>query len=182
MTRETIRLQHTVPATIIPDGTPITLEEGEEVTLHQELGGSFTVVTERGYLVRIDSEYAEALGKEVQRADRPDEVASPEELEKLVWEELHTCYDPEIPVDIVELGLVYKCAVAPVEGENGYKVDIAMTLTAPGCGMGPVLQYDVKRKIEKLPNVKEANVEIVWYPPWSQERMSEAAKLKLGLL
>ncbi|RME56679.1 MAG: putative Fe-S cluster assembly protein SufT [Deltaproteobacteria bacterium] len=181
MMRETIRLNHSVPATLIPDGAPITLEKGEEVTLHQELGGSFTVVTQQGYLARIDGEYAEALGKEVKSAEKPTEVQSAEELEKLVWEELRTCYDPEIPVDIVELGLVYKCEVTPLENGN-YRVTIAMTLTAPGCGMGPVLQYDVQRKIEKLPNVEEAHVEIVWYPPWTQDRMSEAAKLKLGLL
>lgn len=165
----------------IPDGNKVNLPEGTPVTLHQELGGSYTVGTELGYLVRISGQDADALGKEVQTLVVENKGTDPVSLEKAIWEVLKTCYDPEIPINIVELGLVYKCQVTPVsEGVND--VQITMTLTAPGCGMGPVLQGDVETKVKSLPGVNKANVEVVFDPAWDREMMSEAAKLQLGLM
>ncbi len=165
----------------IPDGNKVNLPEGTNVTLHQELGGSYTVGTELGYLVRISGQDADALGKEVKALVLENQGTDPASIEKAVWEVLKTCYDPEIPINIVELGLVYECKVTPVsEGQND--VQIKMTLTAPGCGMGPVLQSDVETKVKSLPGVNKTNVEVVFDPAWDREMMSEAAKLQLGLL
>jgi probable FeS assembly SUF system protein SufT len=165
----------------IPDGNKVNLPEGTHVTLHQELGGSYTVGTELGYLVRINGEDADALGKEVQKHVVASEGTDPASVEKNIWEVLKTCYDPEIPINIVELGLVYECKVNPI-GEGMNDVQIKMTLTAPGCGMGPVLQTDVETKVKSLPGVNKTNVEVVFEPAWDREMMSEAAKLQLGLL
>jgi probable FeS assembly SUF system protein SufT len=162
------------PAVQIPDGTPSRLSIGTRVRITQALGGSFTVATERGYLFRIDSQNADALGK------TPDEIfAGPAEgsLEDRIWARLRTCYDPEIPINIVDLGLIYNCEVL----EEGRRVDIKMTLTAPGCGMGPILAKEVKERIENLPEVERADVEVVFDPQWDQNMMSEAARLELGL-
>jgi len=178
--KETLELRRDVRAVLIPDGTPVELEKGTRVTIQQSLGGTWTVITELGFLARIDGEDADALGREP-----PPKVSEPvstdqESVERVVWDTLRTCYDPEIPVDIVELGLVYECNVEPIaDGQN--VVSIRMTLTAPGCGMGPILQADVQRKVEAIPGVAKAIVEVVFDPPWTHERMSEAAKLQLGL-
>jgi probable FeS assembly SUF system protein SufT len=165
----------------IPDGNKVNLPKGTSVTIHQQLGGSYTVNTELGYLVRISGQDADALGREVETVVLQNQGTDPASIEKAIWELLKTCYDPEIPINIVELGLVYECKVIPT-GEGTNDVEIKMTLTAPGCGMGPVLQSDVETKVKSLPGVGKANVEVVFDPAWDREMMSEAAKLQLGLM
>ncbi len=182
-TREDVTLAREVNAIQIPDGTQVSLPEGTRGVITQELGASFTVMTEYGAMYRIDHRDADALGKEVQASDLPDEAPSdPAELEKLVWDQMRKCYDPEIPVNIVDLGLVYGCAVAPAKDGEGHKVDIKMTLTAPGCGMGPVLAEDVRVRVEEIPGVTETRVEVVLDPPWNPGMMTEAARLQLGFM
>ncbi len=177
--REETKISREVPAIQIPDGTPVVIPHGTRVLITQELGGAFTVMTDRGALFRIDPENADALGKEV--AERPVVAAEGESVEERVWSQMKKCYDPEIPVNIVDLGLVYDCTVE--ERPEGEKlVRIQMTLTAPGCGMGPILADDVKRRIEELPEIAEARVEVVFDPPWNQNMMSEAARLQLGFM
>jgi len=170
-----------VKAVEIPQGTPVVLAPGTHVRITQSLGGSYTVITDHGQLVRIEARDADAIGKEVAAgfgdSEDVEEEAGP--LEDQVWTQLKTCFDPEIPVNIVDLGLVYSCEVSEVP-EGGNKVDIKMTLTAPGCGMGPVLAQDVKTKVESIPGVKQADIEVVWDPQWNQNMMSEAARLQLG--
>ena len=178
--RESYVLTRDVNIVTIPDGTPGTLSKGEEVTLHQSLGNNYTVVTERGHMVRIDGADADALGKEHHQLHTLVSETSPEAVEKNCWEVMKTVYDPEIPVNIVDLGLVYDCNVKPI-GEGKNEVHIMMTLTAPGCGMGPVIQGDVEKCIRALPGVGSVDVEVVLDPPWSREMMSEVAQLQLGL-
>ncbi len=178
--RESFVLTRDVNVVTIPDGTPSVLSKGEGVTIHQSLGSNYTVVTERGYMVRIAGVDADALGKEVHELHTLVSETSPEAVEKNCWEVMKTVYDPEIPVNIVDLGLVYRCEVLPVgKGEN--EVQIKMTLTAPGCGMGPVIQGDVEKSIRALPGVVRVNVEVVLDPPWAREMMSEVAQVQLGL-
>ncbi|HEX7126944.1 MAG TPA: putative Fe-S cluster assembly protein SufT [Thermodesulfobacteriota bacterium] len=179
-TYERITLSRDVEAIEIPAGTPVTIPAGTGVTLLQSLGGTYTVQTDFGYMVRIDAKDADALGKSAAaaRADLPP--LRGEDLEAAVWEQLATCYDPEIPVNIVELGLVYRCDIKPVEG--GSRVEIDITLTAPGCGMGPVLENDVRQKVASLPGVAETEVNVVLEPAWHPGRMSEAARLELGMM
>ena len=157
-------------------GTPALLSSGTRVRITQALGGSYTVATERGYLFRIEARDADALGKTPGEAPA---VPSEATLEDRVWAGLRTCYDPEIPINVVDLGLIYSCEIQ--ETPAGSQVEIKMTLTAPGCGMGPVLAQDVKQKIESLPEVERADVEVVFDPPWDQNMMSEAARLELGM-
>lgn len=181
--RENVNLKRDTDAVLVPDGVEIVLSEGTNFVITQALGDTFTGITDRGAMVRIAGRDADALGKEVpESALVPDgpPAETKEELETIVWERLATCYDPEIPVNIVELGLVYSLDIAKREDE-AWKVDIAMTLTAPGCGMGEVLQVDAERKVKELPGVEEARVNIVFDPPWSMEMMSEAARLELGM-
>jgi probable FeS assembly SUF system protein SufT len=178
--REEAILSREVEATAIPYGDKITLPAGSPVIISQALGGSYTVVTMQGYMVRLDSKDADAIGKEVQAGPTAEEVAS-KPLQELAWDQLKTCYDPEIPVNIVELGLVHSCDVSELP-EGGNKVAVRFTLTAPGCGMGDILRQDIERKVQALPGVKEADVQLQLDPPWDQSRMSEAAKLQLGLM
>jgi probable FeS assembly SUF system protein SufT len=150
------------------------------VRVMQSLGDSFTVATEQGEMMRVDGKNADALGRAIPQAPS----ASPVEFsEKLVWDQLKTVFDPEIPVNVVDLGLIYACQITPVDGPAGagHKIDIKMSMTAPGCGMGDVLRADIERKLSGLPAVKEVHAEIVFEPPWNPGRMSEAAKLQLGL-
>ncbi len=176
--REETILKRDVGAIQIPDGTAIRLTEGTPVLITQQLGGSFTIMNDRGAMYRIDERNADALGKEV-AADATSAKAG--SLEDRIWEQMKKCYDPEIPVNIVDLGLVYDCRVQ--EGEAGESaVEIKMTLTAPGCGMGPVLAEDVKRRVEDLEGVSTAEVDVVFEPPWNQNMMSEAARLQLGFM
>jgi len=161
----------------IPQGTPVLLNPGTPVRITQSLGGSYTVVTGHGQLVRIEARDADAIGKEVAAGAGAEEAEG--SLEDQVWAQLKTCFDPEIPVNIVDLGLVYSCEVIPLP-EGGHRVDVKMTLTAPGCGMGPVLAQDVKGKIESIPGVERADIEVVWDPQWNPNMMTEAARLQLG--
>lgn len=179
--RESIVLQRDVNVVQIPDGAPGVLPAGHVVTLYQSLGGNFTVTNEWGYMVRIAGEDADALGKEPPSLGNLACGTDPESVEKNVWEVLRTIYDPEIPVNIVDLGLVYHCKVTPA-GEGRNEVYIVMTLTAPGCGMGPVLQYDAEAAVKSLPGVEKVTVEVVFDPPWSRDMMSEVAKLQLGMI
>ncbi len=177
--REIIILTRDVNIVMIPDGNHGTLSKGKEVTIHQSLGDNYTVVTEHGHMVRIAGTDADALGKEPHTLHTLVSETDPIAVEKNCWEVMKTVYDPEIPVNIVDLGLVYVCNVEPAETDND--VHIKMTLTAPGCGMGPVIQGDVEKGIRSLPGVNSVNVEVVLDPPWSREMMSEVAQVQLGL-
>lgn len=177
---ESIVLQRDVNVVQIPDGTPGVLPKGHVVTLYQNLGGNFTVTTERGYMVRIGAADADALGKEPVIVGQIGAGTDVETIERNAWEILKTIYDPEIPVNVADLGLIYSCRVVPLE-PGRHRVEIIMTLTAPGCGMGPILQQDIESSIRNLPGVAEVNVEVVFDPPWSREMMSEVAKLQLGM-
>jgi len=178
-----VQLTRDVEATLVPVGTKVTLMKGEQAYITQSLGGSYTVVV-NGNMFRIEGKDADALGLPVQtQVVTTGKPMTREEVEKQVWEVLKTCYDPEIPVNIVDLGLIYDCVVTPIEGkETAYRVDVKMTLTAPGCGMGPMIAQDAQNKILSIEAVEEANVEVVWDPPWNQSMLSEAAKLQLGLM
>ena len=181
-TNESATLSRDVEASVVPVGTKVTLQKGEQAYITQSLGGAYTVVV-NGNMFRIDGKDADALGLEVvgRPANRTGEPRTKEELEKEVWNQLKTCYDPEIPVNIVDLGLIYDCQLTPI-GEGSYKGDVKMTLTAPGCGMGPTLAQDVQNRLMMIEEIEEANVELVWDPPWNQGMMTEAAKLQLGLM
>ena len=180
MSYETVTLSRDVVGVLIPAGTRVELPEGAEASITQALGGSYTVQMQ-GHLFRIEGKDADAIGKTP--AGVPDIApdASEEEVEKAVWQQMKTCYDPEIPIDIVELGLIYECRLEPLEGA-GWRVRVIMTLTAPGCGMGDVLVADVKSKVVQIPGVREAEVELVFDPPWTREMMSEAAQLQAGFM
>jgi probable FeS assembly SUF system protein SufT len=179
MEREEIVFARETEVIQIPDGTPIFVPEGTGGWIMQLLGGNFTVRLETGHLVRVAGQDASAIGKEI-----PVDAAEPdldaEFDEEQIWDQLRTCYDPEIPVNIVDLGLIYGFDVD--DNEDGRVVNVTMTLTAPGCGMGQVLKDDVETKVSALAGVKDAIVELVFDPPWSPERMSEAAQLELGFL
>ena len=179
-TREARTLSRDVEAAAIPYGDKIPLAVGSTVFITQALGGSYTVMTERGYMVRIEGKDADAIGEEVATAPVAT-AASDTPVAQLAWDQLKTCFDPEIPVNIVDLGLVYKCEVAPLEA-GGEKITVHFTLTAPGCGMGDYLKQDVQRKIEALPGVKETDIQVVFEPAWEQSMMSDAARLQLGLM
>jgi len=206
-----IELSRDCEAILIPHGLPVTMVSGEKVTIMQQLGGSFTVYY-NGNLARVDGNDADALGLEVPKdfisdssIDSSDSNLDNDENiqyskfkkidktivgngiadEQEVWKQLRNCYDPEIPVNIVDLGLIYECELMPVEPgspKSGTRVEVKMTLTAPGCGMGPFIVDDVYSKVLAVDNVLEAKVELVWDPQWSQDLMSEEAQLTLGLL
>lgn len=168
-----------VSAIEIPSGRAFMIEAGSVVYITQILGGMFTVETEQGFLARIDGRDAEAIGQSVPSERAPVAPLEGQGLEDLIWQQLRTCYDPEIPVNIVELGLIYKLKV---EHEDGAAVvTIVMTLTAPGCGMGEILKQDIETKVSEIEGVKRTQVELVFDPPWDREMMSEAARLQLGM-
>ncbi|MGH8530499.1 MAG: putative Fe-S cluster assembly protein SufT [Nevskiales bacterium] len=177
---EVVTTQRDFVGVLVPQGDKVHIPAGSEVAITQALGGSFTLYIQ-GRLFRVDGKDADALGKEVVTGPQLPPDASDADVEKLIWEQMRTCYDPEIPVDIVELGLVYECKIEKAEND-ARKVNIKMTLTAPGCGMGDILVNDVKSKVEKIPTVKEADVQLVFDPPWQQSMMSEAARLQLGMM
>ena len=181
-TQQQVILSREVDATMVPAGTHVKLMQGETAHITQSLGGSYTVVV-NGNMFRIAGKDADALGMEVQAgsATASAGAATREDIEKQVWEQLKTCYDPEIPVNVVDLGLIYDCVVEPLAGDS-FKVAVKMTLTAPGCGMGPVLQQDAQNKILSLENVDDVTVDLVWDPPWNQSMLTEAARLQLGLM
>lgn len=168
-----------VKAVIVPAGAEVTLRPGQAGYITQALGGSFTVYLE-GNLFRISGEDADAIGKEVVKPPELPPNATEEDVRKLAWDQMRTCYDPEIPINIVDLGLVYECDVT-ANGDGTRTLSIKMTLTAPGCGMGEVLVQDVKDKVERIPTVRVADVELVFDPPWNQSMMSEAARLQTGM-
>ncbi len=178
---EPITLSRDVEAAIIPIGSKVTLQKGEQAQITQSLGGSYTVIV-NGNMFRIEGKDADALGMQVE--SKPAGTGAPvsqELLEKEIWNQLRSCYDPEIPVNIVDLGLIYDCHLSPLTSSS-YRVDVKMTLTAPGCGMGPVLAQDVQNRLLSLEAVDDVAVEVVWDPPWNQAMMTEAAKLQLGLM
>jgi probable FeS assembly SUF system protein SufT len=176
-----ITLTRDVEAALIPVGDKVTLQQGELARITQSLGGSYTVVV-NGNMFRVEGKDADALGLEL--AAKPvatGQAVSQEKLEKEIWNQLRSCYDPEIPVNIVDLGLIYDCHLSPLN-PGTFKADVKMTLTAPGCGMGPMLAQDVQNKLLSLEGVDDVSVELVWDPPWNQGMMTEAARLQLGLM
>ena len=177
---EQVTLSRDAEAVQIPYGEKLILPAGTNATITQSLGGAYTLITERGQMVRLSGKDVEAIGKEPTAVAKVEGNISKEDLEKMVWEQLKTCFDPEIPVNIVDLGLVYLCEITPAD-EGRHLVNVKMTLTAPGCGMGPVLASDVRGKIMSLPGVQDANVDVVFDPVWDRSMMSEAAKLQLGM-
>lgn len=179
-TSEPICLVRTCAAVMVPQGDVVNLPAGQVGYITQALGGSFTVYID-GNLFRIRGEDADALGKDPLPALKLAEDAADADVEKLVWQQLRTCFDPEIPIDIVELGLVYDCDLEHLD-DGRRKVNVRMTLTAPGCGMGDILVDDVRTKLEMIPTVAEADVDLVFDPPWNQTMMSEAARLETGMM
>jgi probable FeS assembly SUF system protein SufT len=173
MERRMVAVRRDCPARLVPSGTRITIPRDTFVSLTQDLGGNYTVNL-GGNLARVDGTDADALGLEPVELEFPEPASDTVDPDQ-VWQALASIYDPEIPVNIVELGLIYDCRI------RDRQVDITMTLTAPGCGMGPVLVDDVKYRVGKVPNVERVEVELVFDPPWSRERMSEAAQLELGI-
>ncbi|HEX3816822.1 MAG TPA: putative Fe-S cluster assembly protein SufT [Chthoniobacterales bacterium] len=178
-------LSRDVEAIQIPSGNKTTLPAGTPGVVTQTLGGSYTIATYQG-LARIPEKDLDALGLE-KPADAPNESANEDKEaaeavnEKAVWDQLRQCYDPEIPVNIVDLGLVYDCQLLQ-RPEGGSKVEVKMTLTAPGCGMGPAIAHDAQSKILSIEGVDEADVQLVWDPPWNQNMISEAGRMKLGMI
>lgn len=178
---EPVELNRDTPAILIPAGTRTILPKGTEVTITQSLGGTYTVIGQ-GVMARIAGKDADALGIDTSSETKQEEYKGGPVDEQAIWEQMKNCYDPEIPVNIVDLGLIYDCKVTPLEGGNGNKVDIKMTLTAPGCGMGPAIASDVEQRVRSVPGVNDVNVEVVWDPIWNQSMMSDAARLQLGLM
>ena len=177
---EPFTLSRDVKAIIIPAGEQLTLREGTNGFITQALGGSFSVYVE-GNLFRIAGADADSMGKEPVPPPEIPENASDADIEAVIWKQLKTCYDPEIPVDIVELGLIYRCDVTPL-GNGDRSVSIDMTLTAPGCGMGDVLVQDAREKVAIIPTVTDVTVELVFDPPWNTNMMSDEARLQTGLM
>ena len=182
MSDDQVTLTREVEVTLIPQGTPMTLPEGETVTITHRLGGNFTVMTHNG-MFRIKGADADALGEEVTQTTATDSAETPEGPlgQAPLWEALKSVFDPEIPVNIVDLGLVYSLEIHDRE-EGGHKITMDMTLTAPGCGMGPAIAEDAKMRLETVAGVSEAEVEIVWDPPWNQDMITEEGKMVLGLI
>jgi probable FeS assembly SUF system protein SufT len=185
--REVLKLNRDVVGIQIPSGTSGMLASGTEVVLMQKLGGNYTVYTHEGMMYRIDAKDADALNAGAGRdsaalvSDKNGAGSTNKTMEERVWDELRSCYDPEIPVNIVELGLIYHCKLEQ-NSDGTYRADVQMTLTAPGCGMGDVLKSDVLTKLRNLPGMESVNVDMVFEPAWDQSKMSEAAKLQLGLM
>ncbi len=176
---EAVTLTRDVEAIIVPAGVEVKLREGQQGFITQALGGSFTVYVD-GNLFRIAGKDADALGKEPAQAPELPPDASDDDVRDLAWKQMKTCYDPEIPVNIVDLGLIYTCEID--SGPEGRIVSVQMTLTAPGCGMGDVLVQDVEDKVGIIPTVSRVNVELVFDPPWNPSMMSEAARLQTGMM
>ena len=171
--QDTIEVQRDCEAMLIPSGVSVTLQKGSLVYITQALGNSYTVYV-NGNLARVAGKDGDALGMIIM--DEPDVNSIEGTLEDKVWTLLKTCFDPEIPVNIVDLGLVYECRM------DGTHVHIKMTLTDVGCGMGPVLIAEVEQKIRTIKEVTDVKVELVFDPPWDRNMMTDAAKLQLGIL
>ena len=187
--KEAVKISRDLEVVQIPEGFNVRLARGTTVRLTQALGDSYTVMTEYGTMVRVAGKDADAIGESITAAPAvaagsavtAGAAVTAEQVKEHVWNALRNVYDPEIPVNVVELGLVYNNDVTPLP-EGGYKVDIKLTLTAPGCGMGPVLQGDAERRIKAIPGIKTANIQLVVDPPWNASMMSEAARLQLGMM
>ncbi len=179
-TSEPVKFERDCAAVLVPQGEKVTLPAGSVGYITQALGGSFTVFVE-GNLFRVAGEDADAIGKDPPEALQLENEADDDAVEVLVWKQLRTCFDPEIPINVVELGLVYDCDIERLE-DGTRKVNIKMTLTAPACGMGDILVDDVRTKVERVPTVSEADVDLVFDPPWNQSMMSDAARLETGML
>lgn len=177
---EPVTLSRGVQAIRVPSGDRIILPKGMQVIITQSLGGSFTVNI-GGNLARIANEDADAIGREPMKGPDVPEEPTDADIQSAVWRQLETCYDPEIPINVVDLGLVYDCDISRAD-DGSWVVDIRMTLTAPGCGMGDILADDARHRVEMIPGVSRANVELVFEPPWGPEMMSEAARLQTGML
>ncbi len=175
--RESKTLTRDIEATAIPYGDRISLSAGATIYVTQALGGSYTGMTDRGYMVRIEGKDADAIGEEVTAAPAADADAG-KSLSELCWDQLKMCYDPEIPVNIVDLGLVYSCEVE-VAPDGGQQVCVHFTLTSPGCGMGEFLRHDIE---QKMLGIEATDIRIVFEPAWDQSMMSEAARLQLGFM
>ncbi len=177
---EPVTLQREVEVIIVPVGVQVTLNEGELVHIIQSMGGSFTIYFE-GNLFRVSGRDADALGKEPIKPPAMPPGATDEEFESLAWSQMRTVFDPEIPINVVDLGLIYDCQIEK-SGDGRRAVNVKMTLTAPGCGMGEVLVEDVRERLEIIPTVSKVDVELLFDPPWNQSMMSESAQLEAGLL
>jgi len=173
-------IRREVDAVMVPSGHTIKLEPGLAGFISQALGGSFTLYIE-GNLYRLSGTDADAIGKEPVVAPQLPPNATEEDVKQLAWKQMASCYDPEIPINIVDLGLIYECDVR-ANDDGTRSIDVKMTLTAPGCGMGDVLVADVKDKLELVPTVRDTNVELVFDPPWTREMMSPAAQLQTGMM
>jgi probable FeS assembly SUF system protein SufT len=179
-TNEPFTIERDVNAVIIPVGEPVTLRSGTSGFITQALGGSFTIYVE-GNLFRVAGADADALGKEPVPPPAIPDNATNEDIEAVIWAQLKTCYDPEIPVNIVDLGLIYRCDIeSRPDGQRSVNVD--MTLTAPGCGMGEILVQDAQEKIAVIPTIADVRVDLVFDPPWNQSMMSDEARLQTGLM
>lgn len=178
-----IALARECQAVMIPSGETVTLPAGSQVWLTQALGGSFTAMTDHGHMVRIDGADAEMLGLadegKFDAADRAGGTGG--SVEERVWNQLRTCFDPEIPVNIVDLGLIYDCRAEALDDGGGHRVKVRFTLTAQGCGMGQFLKEDIRKKLLAVPGVREVDIDLVWDPPWNQSRISPEAKQRLGI-
>jgi probable FeS assembly SUF system protein SufT len=174
-----VELGQDCEVTLIPSGQKVTLRAGEQVVVAQALGGTITVQTERGHLARISSEDAHALGLDLEPVGEEPSSSGPFDLERVI-EQLRTVFDPEIPINVVDLGLIYACD-AHLLADGSHRVEIKMSMTAPGCGMGDVLKDDACSRVQTVPGVSEVDVELVWDPPWDQSRLTDAARLELGL-
>jgi probable FeS assembly SUF system protein SufT len=175
----TIELGQDCQATVIPGGQPMLLQRGEWVVVTQTLGGSATVQTEMGYLVRISTEDSAALGLSDRAAEAVIADEGPFDLDQ-VMAQLRNVFDPEIPINVVDLGLIYVCE-AEALADGTHRVEIKMSMTAPGCGMGDVLKEDARAAVQLVPGVSDIDIELVWEPPWGQDRMTDAARLQLGM-
>lgn len=167
-------------AVLIPAGDTVEIPAGTHGNITQALGGSFTVYI-AGNLIRVAGENADAIGQEMPEPLKLPEGATADDVENMVWEQMRTVFDPEIPINLVDLGLVYRCDIDHSDPEHR-KIDIDMTLTAPGCGMGDILVDDLYTKVKMVPTVETVNIELVFDPPWSMEMMTDAAKLQVGML
>ena len=174
-----IELSQSCQATVIPGGQPMLLQAGEQVVVTQSLGGRVTVQTEMGYLVRISAEDSIALGLSSPSPETVITDQEPFDLDQVIAL-LKNVFDPEIPINVVDLGLIYLCHAEPLP-DGTHRVEIKMSMTAPGCGMGDVLKEDARTAIQSVPGVSDIDIELVWDPPWSQDRMSDAARLQLGM-
>ena len=180
--RHEVTVTRDCPAVAVPFGTLVTIQKGCLAQITQKLGGSYTVYVD-GNLYRVEGQDADALGLEPSEHNvaAPEGPMTKESVEAMAWELLATCYDPEIPIDIVNLGLVYQCQVSAADDDT-FRIDVKMTLTAPGCGMGTMIADEARSKLQSIPAVSDVAVDLVWDPPWSREMISEHARLEMGLL